>query len=117
MMYDANVDLLSFLQGGVISSNKQWAEVCGSSSLVEQFSGFTDQVPYTQNISAITLAFVVFLGLFLLRGVAKAVGKKVKNLRGKSVRLEGDEVSSQDLTVYSRDAEYFRSLTSIQHLQ
>jgi len=97
----ADIPLTEFIykaKGGVISSNKQWAEVCGSSSLVEQFSGFTDQVPYTQNISAITLAFVVFLGLFLLRGVAKAVGKKVKNLRGKSVRLEGDEVLNVDST-------------------
>lgn len=40
---------------------------------------------------------MTFIGLFVLRSVfvraTKAIGQKIKNLRAKKVRLEGEEVS------------------------
>ncbi|KAF9058676.1 histidine phosphatase superfamily [Rhodocollybia butyracea] len=97
----ADIPLTEFIykaKGGVISGNKQWAQVCGTSSFSESHS-LTDKITYAvkhQTISSITLALVMFVGLYILRNVlvrvGKTAGQKIKNLRGRKVQLEGEEV-------------------------
>ncbi|KAJ3823681.1 histidine phosphatase superfamily [Lentinula raphanica] len=126
----ADIPLTEFIyksKGGVISSNKQWAEVCGRSSFQGLDLGFTDKISdaatYHPYYSAI-LAFVILLALFAIRGVfvrlVKAVGQKVQNLRGKKVRLEGEEVRSSSCIIYPNlhfsSIILLRSSTSTPHL-
>ncbi|KAJ3890255.1 histidine phosphatase superfamily [Lentinula edodes] len=102
----ADIPLTEFIykaKGGVISSNKQWAQVCGGSSFINSELGFVDQITYAathQTFYTVAFAFVTFLGLFVLRSVfvrvVKATGEKIKSLRGKKVRLEGEEILNVD---------------------
>jgi len=97
----ADIPLTEFIykaKGGVISSNRQWAQVCGGNSFSEYY-GFIDGIPDAakhQTISTVTSAVVMFIGLLVLRNilirVGKSAGEKIKNLRGRKVQLDGEEV-------------------------
>ncbi|KAL0572459.1 hypothetical protein V5O48_009499 [Marasmius crinis-equi] len=85
----ADIPLTEFIyksKGGAITSNKQWAEVCGRRRIlgIEMLEG-------TENPTWFTLAFAVVsvFGLFVFSKLVKKVHQKVKNAR--RVRLEGQE--------------------------
>ncbi|KAF5392342.1 hypothetical protein D9757_001448 [Collybiopsis confluens] len=103
----ADIPLTEFIfkaKGGEIANNRQWAKICSDSSLTitEQLMDEVSFAARHQTLSTVTLALVAFLSLFIIRNVfsrvAKVATQKYKNVRGKSVRLEGDEVLNVDMT-------------------
>jgi lysosomal acid phosphatase len=104
----ADIPLTEFIykaKGGAISSNKQWAQICQGKSFTvsEQFMNEISYAAKHQTLATVTLAFVAFIAMFVVRGIlvriAGKAGEKYRNLRGRNVRLEGEELFNVDAQV------------------
>ncbi|KAF5351368.1 hypothetical protein D9758_008059 [Tetrapyrgos nigripes] len=94
----SDIPLTEFIykaKGGVISSNKQWAQECGRSRgslLPSEFIEDVTDAARNQSILSVAVAVVVLAAFMLLVKFAKMTHQRVKDSR-RRVRLQGEEVS------------------------
>ncbi|KAK7050242.1 histidine phosphatase superfamily [Favolaschia claudopus] len=84
-------------EGSAITSNKQWAQVCGASS---SEASFPSVFPTRETIGRSTIQIAIGSMLFFLMFVLAAfVGRRLRQRKNKYVRLPADEEDAETLEV------------------